>query len=133
MGRTELPWLLWGRHVRPLAFGLSLSCLTLLLLIVTGQSVWGVADAWAIGVALIAGAAAVALWAGFWLPSTTLMQHGLMLCAVAFAARGGWIVNAGHYTTGAILTACLGWTFTLMAGGAWLLERTTGGRGGDVQ
>ena len=33
MGRTELPWLLWGRHVRPLAFGLSLSCAALFLLI----------------------------------------------------------------------------------------------------
>jgi len=134
MGRTELPWLLLGRHVRPLAFGLSLSCAVLVALILTGESVWGAADPWSLVMAVMAGLATVALWAGFWLPprgSATLMEHGLMLACITFAARGGWIGAAGDWSIGATLTACLGWTISVMAGGAWLLERTTGGRGGE--
>lgn len=131
MGRTELPWLLWGRHVRPLAFGLSMSCAVLVALILTGSTVWGGFDAWSVGVAILAGAGAAALWAGFWVPSGVLMQHGLMMAAVAFAVRGTYIGTTGGWGTGPTLTACLSWTFTVMAGGAWLLERTTGGRGGE--
>lgn len=131
MGRTELPWLLWGRHVRPLEFGLSLSCAVLVALIGTGSSLWGSPDPWSVAMAVVAGSATIALWVGFWVPSSTLMMHGLMLGAVAFAARGGYIGAAGDWSTGATLTACLSWTISIMAGGAWLLERTTGGRGGE--
>lgn len=129
MARTELPWLLLGRHVRPLSLGISLSCAVLVLLILTSSSVWGGQDWWSIGVAVMAGAGTLALWCGFWVPSSVLMEHGLMLAAVAFAVRGGYIGAAGGWTMSATLTASLSWTFTLMAGGAWLLERSTGGRG----
>jgi hypothetical protein len=134
MGRTELPWLLWGRHVRPLAFGLSLSCAALFLLIVTGGSVWGQFDPWSVMMAALAALACIALWVGFWVPgrgSTAIMQHGLMGCAVLFSARSTYIVIQGDYTVSAWLTASLGATFAVMAGGSWLLERTTGGRGGE--
>lgn len=126
--------MLWGRHVRPLAFGLSLSCAALFLLIVTGGSVWGEPDPWSLMMAVLAGASFAGLWAGFWIipgsGSTALMQHGLMGCAVLFSARSAYIVVQGDYTLSAWLTASLGATFAVMAGGAWLLERTTGGRGG---
>ena len=129
MGRTELPWLLLGRHVRPLSLGISLACAVLVALILTSSSVWGAQDWWSLGVAIIAGAATLALWAGFWVPSSVLMEHGLMMAAIAFGVRGGYIGSAGHWTLGSTLTACLSWTFVVMAGGAWLLERSTGGRG----
>jgi hypothetical protein len=134
MARTELPWLLWGRHVRPLAFGLSLSCAALFALIVSGGSVWGQVDPWSTAMAALAAGSCAALWLGFWVPghgSTVLMQHGLMGCAVLFAARSAYIVVQGDYTLSAWLTASLGFTLTVMAGGSWLLERTTGARGGD--
>jgi hypothetical protein len=131
MGRTELPWLLWGRHVRPLAFGLSLSCAVLAALILSGGSVWGQVDPWSTMAATLAVLATAALWAGFWVPSGALMEHGLMLAAVSFAARGAYIGAAGGWSLSSTLTAALSWTFVVMAGGAWLLERTTGGRAGE--
>lgn len=131
MGRTELPWLLWGRHVRPLAFGLSLSCAVLVALILSGGTVWGEVDTWSMGVAILAGAAAVALWGGFWVPSGALMEHGLMLACIAFTVRGTYIGHSGDWSVGSGLTAALSWSIAIMAGGAWLLERTTGGRGGE--
>ena len=120
--------------MRPFAFGLSLSCLVLVALIATGTSLWGSPDPWSLAMAAIAGSATIALWVGFWLPprgSATLMEHGLMLAAVSFAARGGYIGAAGDWSIGATLTACLSLTISISAGGAWLLERTTGGRGGE--
>lgn len=129
MGRTELPWLLLGRHVRPLSLGISLSCAVLVALILTGSSIWGGGDWWSVAVAVLAGAATLALWCGFWVPSGVLMEHGLMMGAIAFAVRGGYIAQTGNWTVGATLTAALSWTLTVMAGGAWLLERSTGGRG----
>lgn len=123
MGRTELPWLLMGRHVRPFALAASMASFTLFLLIATEQSVWlDATGRWEGAVAVLAAGSTFLLWAGWWVPSTQLMQHGLIMCAVVFAVRGTFIGLIGDNW----LTAALSYCWTLGAGGAWLLERTTG-------
>ena len=124
MARTELPWLLLGRKVRPFSFALSVATFILGAVILGGGSVWGGADPWSLMVAVLAWVATGLLWAGFWVPSSVLMQHGLMLAAMVFAARGAYIGMQPGVSTW--WTAALSWSWTLAAGGSWLLERTTG-------
>lgn len=128
MGRTELPWLVAGRHVRPYAFAVSLAAATMFGLIISGDSVWGSGDEWAGAVLALSAGSVILLWLGFWKPSTRLMEHGLMMTAVVFAVRGTYIgVTYGNW-----LTAMLSYCWTVASGGAWLLERTTGERiGGE--
>lgn len=126
MARTELPWLVRGRHVRPYAFAVSLAAATLFGLIASGETVWGQGSAWDGAVLTLSAASVLLLWLGFWRPSTALMQHGLMLTAVVFAVRGAYIGLVG----GNWLTAMLSFCWTVASGGAWLLERTTGERTG---
>lgn len=123
MARTELPWLVLGRKVRPYAFAVSLATAILALTILTGSSVWGDGgDPWSLMAAALAALSTVLLWAGFWVPSNALMQHGLILSAVVFAVRGTYIGLVGDNWW----TAALSWAWTVGSGGAWLLERTTG-------
>lgn len=139
MARTELPWLFLGRKVRPYSFAVSFATAILSLTILTGSSVWGDEhDTWSLIAASLAGLSTVLLWAGFWMPSSALMQHGLILSAVVFAVRGTYIGLVGENWW----TAVLSYAWTVASGGAWLLERTTGdevlafvdpmnGRGGE--
>lgn len=124
MGRTELPWLFHGRRIRPYAFAVSLAAATMFGLIVSGDSVWGSRDEWGGVVLALSASSVLLLWWGFWRPSDTLMQHGLILTAVVFAIRGTYI----GATSGNWLTAVLSYCWTVASGGAWLLERTTGDR-----
>lgn len=137
MARTELPWLLAGRVVRPYALAVSLASGNLAAVILSQRSVWGdPVDGWSVIVAGLAMMATVLLWAGFWGRSSTLMQHGLLLTAAIFAARGVYIGTAG----GNWYTAGLSFCWTIASAGAYLLESTTGGcdhiergRGSGVQ
>ena len=126
MGRTELPWLIAGRHVRPYAFAVSLATANLAAIILTNRSVWGTpGDAWSLVVAAVAIGSTVLLWAGFWLRHSALMEHGLLLSVAVFTARGVYIGLVGG--SGAWWTAGLSFAWGIASGGAWLLERTTGG------
>lgn len=121
MARTELPWLLWGRLVRPFPLAASLACANLAALIIAGRSVWGnETDEWSQATAALALAATVLLWAGWWARSSTLMAHGLMACTVLFTMRGFYIGMVGDNW----LTAGLSLAWAAAAAGAWLLERT---------
>lgn len=121
MTRTELPWLLMGRLVRPFPLAASLACLLTSINILSGSSVWGDGDTLSLAAAVAGIAGFVLLWVGFWARSTVAMQHGLMVTAVLFSARAATIWMEGN-----VLTALLAWCWTLAAAGAWLLERTTG-------
>lgn len=130
MARTELPWLLWGRHVRPFALAVSVATACLCGLILTGGSVWGSpVDVWTLLVGMMSGTATIALWVGFWLPSRDWMLHGLMLAGVTFAVRGTWIAAVSGWTTGGLLTAGISFSWVLGSLGAYMLEATTGDRG----
>lgn len=115
------------RYVRPFALAASLASLSLFTLIITGTSVWiDTSGRWEGAIAVLALGSTMLLWGGWWIPSTRLMQHGLMMCAVVFAVRGTFIGLIGD----SWMTALLSYCWTLGAGGAWLLERTTGEDGG---
>lgn len=123
MTRTELPWLLLGRLVRPFPLAASVACTLMSLNIWLGSSIWGGTEDPLSAVTAVGGLVAAALlWGGWWGRSTALMQHGLMFVAVLFAMRGATIWLEGNP-----ITAGLSLSWTLAAGGAWLLERTTGG------
>lgn len=117
--RTHLPWLLFGRRARPYALAASLAAASLAGVILTRRTVWGDAgDVWSVVVGIAAAVAAVLLWAGFWARSQLLMQHGLLLTAAVFAARGAYIALLG----GSWATAVLSWCWTVASAGAYLLE-----------
>lgn len=123
MAHTELPWLIAGRLVRPYALAVSLACLTLGALIITGQSRYG-SGMWSGTLAVVAIAASVILWVGWWhsgLVGDALMRHGLLLSAGVFAARGAFMVLSGEPIAGAFV-AC----WAVASGGAYLLEATSG-------
>lgn len=122
MTRTELPWLLWGRVVRPFPLAASIACALMSANIYAGTSVWRGADDLLTALTAAGGLVAAALlWAAWWGRSSLLMQHGLMLTAVLFSMRAATIWMEGNP-----LTAGLSLAWTLAASGAWLLERTTG-------
>jgi hypothetical protein len=128
VARTELPWLLWDRLVRPFPFAASLANALLAANIVSGQSVFGdTADLWSTTTAAAAMLAAMLLWAGWWLRSSALMQAGLAATVIVSVFRSTYI----GLGTGGWLTAGISYAWGLAAAGAWLLERTTG-HGGDV-
>lgn len=123
MTRTELPWLLWGRLVRPFPLAASLACADLAVLIVTGSSVWGdTRDLWSVAVAALCVLAVVLLWAAWWGRSSALMSHGLLLVAAIFTMRSVYVWRVGDN----FWTAGIGFSIALAAAGAYLLERSTG-------
>jgi hypothetical protein len=128
MARTELPWLLLGRMIRPYALAVSVATFALAAVILGGATVWGDdRDVWSVASAALAVAATGLLWVGWWARSNAVMEHGLILSAVVFAIRGTYIgILSGNWWT-----ALLSWAWTIASGGAWLLERTTGAGGGD--
>lgn len=130
--RTHLPWLVFGRRARPYALAVSLAAASLAGVILSNRSVWGNSgDVWSVAVAGTAAVAAALLWVGFWARSHLLMQHGLLLTAAVFAARGAYIALVG----GSWATAALSWCWTVASAGAFLLEsawqQQDEGGGGD--
>jgi hypothetical protein len=134
MGRTELPWLLWGRYLRPFSLALSLACLAIGWGTLSGATQQpGLTDT-TMGALIAVGAvlATALLWAGWWMHghnpwADAAMEHGLIIAAGVWVARAVTVAVAlGGINEGVILSLC--WAFA--AGSAWLLERTTGGDGG---
>lgn len=122
MARTELPWLLWGRYVRPFPLAASVACALMSANIYTGSSVWrGTDDVLTAATAAGGIIAALLLWAAWWGRSSVLMEHGLALTAVLFAMRAATIWMEGNP-----LTAGLSFAWTIAAAGGWLLQRSTG-------
>lgn len=121
MARTELPWLLWGRYVRPFSLASAIGSAAVAALICTSSTVWGDSrDVWSILIASVAALATVLLTVGFWANRSVPMQWGLALVAAVFAARGTYIGLQGSW-----LTALLSWSWVVGAGGAHLLEATS--------
>ena len=122
MTRTELPWLLWGRLVRPFPLAASMACADLFMLIVTGNSVWGdTRDWWSVTIAVLCVVAVVLLWVAWWGRSSALMSHGLLLVAGIFTMRSVYVWQVGSFWT-----AGIGFSIAFAAAGAYLLERSTG-------
>ena len=118
-GRT-LPWLMFGRAVRPYAFAVSLA---------TTVSVWSVSTDRAVGELLdgLPGAviaaygvlAVVALWAGFWARRDAWMRLGLLMSAGYWASVGAVVLLEPGV---GVVSGWLAWCWVVASGGAWLLE-----------
>lgn len=121
MAQTELPWLVWGRKVRPYAFAVSLAAGVQGLILATGKSVWGAGDAWSWVMAGLALVSVAMLWWGWWGRDEGAMRHGLILTSCLFAGRAAYIATTAGSVTGwlaAGLLAC----WAVASAGAWLLE-----------
>jgi hypothetical protein len=129
MGRTELPWLWRGRHVRPYAFAVSL-----VMAVLTYYILWVGDDAGTVfdgrsGASVVAGLAAGCsfglLWFGFWWQSGSAMKAGLLVSASVMMARS-WLIaqSAGWLEQSVWFSLC----WVLASSGAYLLELTTGDR-----
>jgi hypothetical protein len=129
VGRTELPWLLWGRHVRPYAFAVSLMMGMLGWYILAVGNDAGTLFDGRTPPALIAGVAATTscalLWAGFWLQSGSAMKTGLLLSAGVMFARAVLVAGASGWMAQSVWFS-LAWV--VASGGAYLLELTTAER-----
>lgn len=107
------------RRFHPFTLALSVACLTLGLLILTDQSVWGnTLDPWSGIVSYLSLSCAGMLWWGFWARSEQMTRHALILSACIFSGLAAYIGLVG----GSWLTASLAFAWTIAAAGAWLVE-----------
>lgn len=120
MTSTELPWRIRDRALRPFAFAVSLATAVLAAAIATNTAVGSLLDG-APGhiVGLAAGAAVIALWAGWWSSNDHWMRLGLFLTTGVWSAAATILaIDIGVINVNTALSAC----WALAAGGAWLLE-----------
>jgi hypothetical protein len=126
MGRTELPWLWRGRHVRPYAFAVSLTMVVLAwYLLVRGYDPGASLSGHSSSGRIVGGAAFLSfalLWGGFWAQRSGLMKLGLLGTAGVMATRTVMIFySVGFANQSAWFSAC----WVLASSGAYLLELTT--------
>lgn len=116
MTRTELPWTIFHRGIRPVALGLSLATFVVLSSWVFHIKVVDIAfDTNIVGVVIgsIAGLSTLFAWFGWWLRNETFMRVQLITAAGVFT--GIWAANISE-----LLALCL----AIIAGGSYLLEAT---------
>lgn len=128
MARTELPWLLWGRRVRPVALGLTVAVGSVAFFLLTsrggpGVSLDGTVQGFFVGG--VAASSALLLTVGWFADSGRVMQVGLMGTAGVFAARATFVLLDDQ---GAIQSVALSAALLVIAAGSWILEATTGDR-----
>lgn len=116
---TELPVLVWGRPVKPLALALMLACGVLGYINLAGRGVLA-GTAWATGLGVLAAAVVALLAAGWAARAQRAAEAGLLLGAGLWAGRTAALVAVtGPWQWEAWLSAC----WAVASGGAWLLER----------
>lgn len=118
-GRT-LPWRVLDRVIRPFSFAVSLATFVLTLGIATDNTVGVSLDSGLGGVVFVAASftTTALLWCGWWVKSTSLMTHGLLLAAAVWAAAGYVILLEGA----SWVSGCVALCWSVAAAGSWLLE-----------
>ena len=120
-GRT-LPWLMFGRAVRPYAFAVSLATTVSVWSVSTDRAVGQLLDGLPGAVIAACGVLAVALlWAGFWARRDAWMRTGLLASAGYWAAIGAVIMLEPGVS---LVSGWLAYCWMVASGGAWLLEKT---------
>jgi hypothetical protein len=120
MTDNNLPWLIFGRKMRPFSLALSLS---------TGVIGYATLNGVATGVGLdgtqgrVVGVAALLcvgmLVYGWWARSDKAMNNGLLVCAGVWASAGTFLaLDIGTFAVSTMMAIC----WAVAAGGAWLLE-----------
>lgn len=120
MTDTDLPWLIFGRRMRPYSFALSISTSVITWSIFAGSTIGQLLDATLGQFAGIVGIVTVLLLiGGFWFRSDRLMTIGLLLSA------GLWTtitmitgMEIGFFAVSTMMAGC----WAVASGGAWLLE-----------
>ena len=119
MSSTDLPWLVFGRKVRPYALWLSIATATSAWSLLTHRAVGASLDGVAgliIGVCALA--AVVVLWVGYLARLDQLMRSGLLLAVSSWFAIGVFLGLEAASPVSAILALC--WAGA--SAGAYLLE-----------
>ena len=121
MSSTDLPWLIFGRKVRPYALAVSLSTAVIAWACLAGIAVGKLLDGLAgtiVGVAAVVTVAA--LWWGWLAKSEVWMHRGLLWSAGVWAAIATILaIDVGPINVNTLLAAA----WVIASGGAWLLER----------
>lgn len=120
MTDTDLPWLIFGRKMRPYSFALSIATGVITWSIFSGNTIGQLLDATPGQFAGVVGVFTVLLLVcGFWFRSDRLMTIGLLLSA------GLWTtvtvitgMEIGFFSVSTMMAGC----WAVASGGAWLLE-----------
>ncbi len=120
MTDTDLPWLIFGRKMRPFSFALSISTSVITWSIFSGNTLGKFLDA-APGqfVGVIGVIAVLLLMAGWWARSDRLMTVGLLFSAgvwTTITAITG--LETSFFGVSTMLAGC----WAVASAGAWLLE-----------
>ena len=119
-----------GRKIKPVALGF---VFLMVVYVVNGITDQGALDGtrWGDIVAVVAGASAVLLMAGWWAKSQRMAEYGLLLAFFAFSARTLYLA----FTDLTAEKTLSGVGVCIIAVGAYLLEKSDGnrrGRGADA-
>ena len=120
MTDTNLPWMIFGRRMRPFSLALSLSILLItyatLAGVTVGQQLDGISGKIVGGVGVLT---VLLLVAGFWFKNDRAMVNGLLL------STGVWMsvttvlaLDIGFVAVSTLSAGC----WAVAAGGSWLLE-----------
>lgn len=120
---TELPWMFAKRPVKPVALGLAVVMIGLTIYNVLGLGAFGDTLVASI-VAVVAGASAVCLVAGWWARSQPMAEAGMLGAAFVLLARATFfLLTEGVATRSWVLSAGV----AVIAGGSYLLEKVSDG------
>lgn len=127
MASTELPWLIFGRKVRPYALAVMLASLFVAgSILIQREDAGSALDNWTAAGLLVGSLGIIAagtLIAGWWLRSEKAMQWGLLLSAGVFGARAGFIFTSTHNWLA--ISAWLSTCWVVASAGAYLAESST--------
>ena len=119
MSSTDLPWLIFGRKVRPYALWLSIATATSAWSLLTHRAVGAALDGLAgVLIGLVALAAVLVLWVGYLGRRDRLMSTGLLLATGSWTAVGAFLALEAVAPVSTILAFC--WAGA--SAGAYLLE-----------
>lgn len=104
---TDLPWLVFGRKVRPYALWLSMATATVAWSLLTHRAVGAALDGVAgIVIGCVAATAVALLWVGYLVKRDGWMRTGLLAAAGAWFAVGVFLALEGVSPVSAILAFC---------------------------
>ena len=129
MASTDLPWMVLGRKVKPYALAVSMSTAVVAhAMLIERDDVGASFDAYSapgVIVGVCALLAVLSLWAGWWLRLLGLLEVGLLLSVGVWMSRGSLVwIDEGPTAN----TVWFSFAWVVASGGAYLLERFTGGR-----
>lgn len=120
MPPLNLPIKVFGRPVKPVAFGLGIYMVVYVVYNIIDKGVFGASE-WGDVLAVIAGAALALLTVAWFANSQRLAEIGLLLCSTVFMIRAVFLfLTLGIWAEGLYYSLAS----AVIAGGSYFLERT---------